>query len=68
MLALARIAVLVESVAVEAREAMRVARKMRRHPVKDHAQAMGVTVIDEPAEIVRGAEPAGGSVIARRLV
>ena len=68
VLALARIGVLVEIRAVEFREAMRVLRKMRRHPIHDHADAGLMTAIDEMAELVRSSEAAGRRVITRHLI
>ena len=56
VLAEPRIGVLVQARAVEVREAVVIARKMRRHPVDDHAQARLVTAIDEGHEILRRAE------------
>src|SRR5581483_2512341 len=55
MVAFARVGVLVERRAVEAREAVRVRRKMRRYPVEDHADALGVTAVDERGELGRRA-------------
>ena len=49
MLALPRIFVLVQRGAVEPREAVRVLRKMSRHPVEDHAEAGLMAGVDEAA-------------------
>ena len=49
VLALARIGVLVERGAVEPREAVRVLRKVSRHPVEDHAEAGLMAGVDEAA-------------------
>ncbi len=57
VLALPRILVLVERRAVEAREAVRVLRKMTGHPVEDHANPVLVTLVDEKSEVVRRSEP-----------
>ena len=56
MLALPRILVLVERRAVEAREPVRVLRKMSGHPVEDHAEAVQMALVDEEAEVVRRSE------------
>jgi hypothetical protein len=47
MLALARVGVLVEMGAVEPGERMRVLREVAGHPVEDHADAVGVALVDE---------------------
>ena len=60
MLALARICVLVERRAVEARQREVVLRKVPGHPVENHADAGLMARIDERAEIVGRAEPARG--------
>ena len=52
MLTAARIAVLVERRAVEARQRPAVTREMRGHPVEQHADAVAVHDIDELAEVV----------------
>ena len=57
--AAARVLVLVQRGAVEARERPGVAREVRRHPVEDHADAVGVHPVDEGAEVV-------GRAVARR--
>ena len=56
MEALARIGVLVERGAVEAGQAVRVGREVRRHPVEDHADAGAVRAVDEAGEAFRRAE------------
>ena len=53
--ALARIEMLVEGGAVEAGEAVRVGREMRRHPVEDDADAGAMQRIDEAREVLRRA-------------
>ena len=58
VLALARIGVLVERGAVEAREAVLVLRKVARHPVEDHADAGLMAGVDEVLEVLRRAEAA----------
>jgi hypothetical protein len=50
--AAARVFVLVERGAVEASEREVVARKVRRHPVEDHADAAVMQPVDEVAEVV----------------
>ena len=57
--AAARVLVLVQRGAVEARERPGVAREVRRHPVEEHADALGVHPVDEGAEVV-------GRAVARR--
>ncbi len=68
MLAEPRVGVLVEARAVEVRETVFIARKMRRHPVDDHAQARLVTAVDEGHEILRRAEARTRRVVADHLV
>ena len=53
MRAAARVLVLVERGAVEARERPLVAREVRGHPVEDHADPLPVQLVDERAEVVR---------------
>ena len=57
--AAARVLVLVERGAVEAREGEVVAREVRRDPVEDHAEPVLVQPVDELAEVV-------GRAVARR--
>ena len=73
MLALLRVAVLVERRAVEARERVRVLRKVPRHPVEQHADAVRMQLRDELAQFVRRAVAArrrevAGALIAPRIV
>ncbi len=68
MLALARVLVLVQGGAVEARERVGVLRKVGRHPVEDDADPAVMTVVDQIAEIVGTAKAAGRREVARRLV
>ena len=68
LLAAARVGVLVERGAVEAGQRPLVAREVRRHPVHDHAVAVLVQVVDEVAEVVRGAEAGGRRVVGGDLV
>jgi len=64
----ARVRVLVECGAVEARKAVRIGRKVRRHPVEDHADAGSVAAIDQPGESGRFAESRGRREQPDRLV
>src|SRR5688572_25448486 len=68
MLALARIFVLVKGGAVEAAEAVGVAREVGRHPIDEDANAMLVAVIDEVHEVVRRAVTARGSEVTDGLI
>jgi len=68
MLALARVEVLVEIGAVEFRERVRVFRKMRGHPIHDHADAGLMTFVDKMVEFIRRAEPAGGREVVCDLI
>src|SRR5690606_9581554 len=63
-----RVLVLVEGGAIEVDEAMGVRWKVRRHPVQDDADAGSVQPVDEPGEVVGGAETAGRGEKADRLV
>ena len=65
---LLRVLVLVEVRAVEIHETVRVARKVRRHPVEDHADPLLVQAVDQIHEILRRAVPARGREITRDLV
>ena len=64
MEALARVVVLVERGAVEARQAVRIGREMRRHPIEDDADAGAVAGIDEAAQSLRAGR--SGAVGANR--
>ena len=63
--AAARVGVLVERGAVEARERPVVAREVRGHPVEDHADAALVQPVDEGAEVVGRAEARRGREVRR---
>ena len=66
--ALARIGMLVQRGAIEVGQAVAVGRKMRRHPVQDHAQAGFMGGLDEVAEILGRAVARGRREQADRLV
>ena len=57
--AFARVFVLVESGAVEARQGPVVPRKMRRDPIQQHADAGLMELVDQKLEILRRPEAAG---------
>ena len=59
---------LVERGAVEAGQAVRVGREMRRHPVEDDAEAGRVGAVDEAREARRVAEARGRRKKAGRLI
>ncbi len=63
-----RVRMLVEMRAVESREAVRIVREVRRHPVEDHADAGLVQRVDEVHAILRRAVARGGREVARGLV
>jgi hypothetical protein len=66
--AFARVGVLVQRGAVEARQAMVVAGEMRRHPVQQQAQALRVAGRDEARQPIARAEARARRVHAQRLV
>ena len=66
--AAARVGVLVERGAVEARERELVAREVRGDPVEDHAEAVAVQAVDELAEVVGRAEARRRREVAGHLV
>ena len=68
MEAFARIEMLVERGAVEAREAVRVGREMRRHPVEDDADAGRMQRIDEARKALRRAVARARREQAERLI
>ena len=68
MKALARIEMLVERGAVEARQAVRIGRKMRRHPIQNDADAGGMQRIDEARKPSGGPNRAAGREHAERLI
>ena len=55
MFAFARIEMFVESGAIKAAERKSVFRKMRRHPIHDHADAALMQIVDQITKIVRRA-------------
>ncbi len=63
-----RVRVLVEVRAVEVAQAVFVRRKVRGHPVQDHADAVLVQVVDEEHQVLGAAVPAAGSEVAQRLI
>ena len=68
VLAFARIRVFVQCGPVELRKTVRVLRKMRGHPVDQHADAVRVAGFDETHEAFRRAEACGGREHAQRLI
>ena len=68
MRAFARVFVLEKRGAVEFRQRPVIARKMRRHPVHNHADARLVQRVDEKLKILRRAEAARGRVKAGDLI
>jgi hypothetical protein len=66
--AFARVEMLVQCRAVEARQAMWIGREMRRHPVEQQGNAVGVQRIDEAREGLRRAEPGRRREEAQRLI
>ena len=68
MIALARVGVLVQMRAVEARQPVLVGGEVRGDPVEHHADAALMQVIDEVHEILRRAVAGARREIARDLV
>ncbi len=68
MRAAARVCVLVERRAVEARQRPVVPGEVRRDPVEQHADPVGVQRVDEGAQVVRFAERRLRGEVARHLV
>ena len=68
MEALARIEMLVQRGAVEARQAVRIGREMRRHPVEDDADARRMQRVDEAGEAFGRAVAGARREQAERLV
>src|ERR1039457_2079307 len=68
MKSLPRIRVLVEVRAVEVGESMLVVRKMRRHPIEDHAESALVQAVNEIHEVLRRAVARGGREISCDLI
>jgi len=68
VLAPARVGVLVERGAVEAHECPWVGRKMRRHPVEQHADPVRVHVVDEVTKVVGRAHRRDRCVEAGHLI
>ena len=66
--ALTRIGVLVKMRAIEFGQAVSVARKMRRRPIEEHADAGLMQAIDESHEVVGRAVAAGGREVADGLI
>src|ERR1700689_3838816 len=59
---------LVKMSPIKFRQAMRVARKMRRHPIQNHAQPLRMAAIHEIFEIIWLAVTASGREIPNGLV
>ena len=68
MEALTRVGVLVQSSAVEVRQAVDVGREVSRHPVEDHAQSRPVAGVPETREPLRRPKARGRRKLAQRLV
>ena len=66
--ALAGIEMLIQAGAVEGRQPEGIPRKMSRHPVQDHADALAVHIIHKIHEILRRAIARGGRVVACHLI
>jgi hypothetical protein len=64
----ARVLVLVQVRAVEAREGMRVGREVRRHPVQEDADALLVQRVDEDHQVLRRAVARARCVVPGGLV
>ena len=62
------IRMLVQGAAVELRQTMIVARKMRRHPVENHADSGLMAAVDEEHEVLRRTVARGDRVVADHLV
>lgn len=65
---LARVLMLVKRCAVEAGERPFVARKMRRHPVDEHANTSLVQGVDEKLKVIRRAVTAGRRIKSGDLI
>ena len=59
---------LIERGPVEGRQRKRILREVRRRPVQNHADSLAVQKIDEPLEVLRGAEAGGRRVVPGRLI
>ncbi len=68
MEALTRIGMFVKRRAIEMAKAVGIRRKVRRHPVQDHAEADLVAAVDEAGEAFRLAKAGARGIEARRLV
>src|SRR4029077_10620373 len=68
LLALARVHVLVKISAIEFSQTVSIFRKMRRHPVHDHADPSLMTAVDKLPELVRFSEAAGRRVVIGHLI
>ena len=68
MLALARIFMLEQRGPVETKQAMRVAREMRGHPIQDHADPGLMARVHEESKIVGRAEARSGREISGDLI
>src|SRR5512139_376881 len=68
MFATARIFVFIKRGAIETGQRPAVARKVGRHPVEQHTDAVLVALIDEVAEVVGCTEAAGGCEVTGGLI
>src|SRR2546425_12690594 len=68
MLTFARVEMLVKRGAIETSECKRIFRKMRRHPIHDHADSVLMKMIDQQTKIVGRAIPRSRSRIRADLL
>src|SRR5450830_311456 len=68
MKSLARIAVLIQGRTIEVSQAVRIRRKMRRHPIEDDTDAFAMAGVDESREILRGTKSRAGGKLRQGLI
>ena len=68
MASLAGVLMLIQARSVEVRKAESISRKMRRHPVENHADSLLVHVVHEEHEVLRRTVARGHRIVAGHLV
>ena len=68
MPSLARVAVLVEAGAVKLSQAVGVARKVRGHPIENHADGVAVAIVDEISKVLGHTKARTRREIPRSLI
>ena len=66
--AFARVSIFIQGAAVKLRQAVRVCREVRWHPIEQHTQPALMATCDKSRKSRRGAKPRGGRIQPNRLI